>query len=149
VDRGNRFLAWAYLRIHPKGEQPDWAAEFSHNDAGWLHVFMGENQGGISRANCDDQNYPARIATLAAGLPMLQYGNQGSVVATQLLIKNLGMGVLGAGIGDLPTRMRDKTALSVAQNKAWGQRMRFSFDHHAEELISFFRLVTAIVRAGK
>jgi hypothetical protein len=61
-----RLLAPAHLHLHANVEQARWVAEFSQYDAGWLHAFSSENQGELRRANWDDLNLPARMATLGA-----------------------------------------------------------------------------------
>ena len=79
-----------YLHLHPNVDQSRWTEEFSQYDAGWLHLFDSGNEGEIRKANWDDLNYPARLSTLAAaGLPMLQKANDGAVVATQTLTRQL------------------------------------------------------------
>ena len=88
-----RKLAPQHLHLHANVDQPRWVTEFSRYDAGWLHCFESKNKGEIRRAEWDDLNYPARMATLArAGLPMIQRANPGALVATQSLTKRLGMG---------------------------------------------------------
>jgi hypothetical protein len=81
-----RGLAPRHLHLHANVDQGRWVSEFSQYDAGWLHGFTSHNRGDIRRADWDDLNYPARIATLAAaGLPMIQKNNTGARVAIQAL----------------------------------------------------------------
>jgi hypothetical protein len=81
-------MAPCYLHTHANVSQENWVREFSQYDAGWLHFFTSRNAGELMRADWDDPNYPARIATLAAaGLPMLQCDNTGHLEATQTLVR--------------------------------------------------------------
>ncbi len=69
-------LAPRHLHLHANVAQDRWVEAFSRYDAGWLHCFASRNAGEPARADSDDLNYPARIATLAmAGLPMIQRDN--------------------------------------------------------------------------
>ncbi|MGN6702980.1 MAG: glycosyltransferase family 2 protein, partial [Burkholderiaceae bacterium] len=139
IDR-TRALAPAHLHLHANVDQADWVAEFSQYDAGWLHFFRSRNGGEIRRANWDDLNYPARMATLAAaGLPMIQHRNAGAIVATQALAQRLGIGVSFETIADLAGMLRDRERLAVTRGRVWAQRHLFTFDHHAPRLEAFFR----------
>jgi hypothetical protein len=83
-----------HLHLHKQVDQEDWVSEFSKYDAGWLHFIKSENGGDLRRANWDDLNYPARLATLvAAGLPVLQYDNADARVATQTIARDLDIGL--------------------------------------------------------
>ncbi len=143
IDRA-RELAPGYLHLHAQVDQARWVAEFSQYDAGWLHFFKSENEGELRRANWDDLNYPARMATLAAaGLPMLQRDNRGSIVATQTLGRELDISVLGEDMSDLAAQLQDAAGMQRLREQVWRQRDRFTFDHHADRLIEFFRAVIA------
>lgn len=135
-------LAPKHLHLHPNVDQADWVTEFSRYDAGWLHSFVSDNGGDLRRANWDDLNYPARIATLAmAGLPMIQRDNAGSVVATQSLAQRFGLGLSYQSIDELATVLYDKPRMAGLREQVWGQRMQFCFDTHVPALEDFFRTV--------
>lgn len=137
-----RGIAPDHLHLHPNVDQEDWVSEFSQYDAGWLHYFKSENQGELRRANWDDLNYPARIATLAvAGLPMLQADNSGSIVASQTLVRDRDLGLFFNSMEDLGAQIRDKERMARIRENVWRQREQFSFDYHAPSLVDFFRRV--------
>ncbi|CAA9549017.1 MAG: Beta-1,3-glucosyltransferase, partial [uncultured Thermomicrobiales bacterium] len=95
-------LAPLHLHLHGTVDQERWTEEFSRYDAGWLHSFSSRNGGEIQRADWDDLNYPARMGTLAAaGVPMIQRDNGGSVVATQTLARDRRLGLLWSDAADL------------------------------------------------
>lgn len=143
-------IAPDYLHLHSQVDQENWVQEFSQYDAGWLHFFKSENQGELRRANWDDLNYPARLATLAvAGLPALQADNSGSIVATQTLIKQLETGFFFTDMADLAEQLRDKSKLGQIQANVWRQRDYFTFDYHADRLLDFFRQVIAAKKTDK
>jgi glycosyltransferase involved in cell wall biosynthesis len=132
--------AEGYLHLHANVDQRRWLPEFSQYDAGWIHVFQSENQGDLHRANWDDLNYPARIATLAmAGLPLLQYDNQGAIVAAQTLARQLDIGVFFTEMAHLREQLRDQQRMAQLRENIWRQRDSFTFDAHADRLIAFFR----------
>jgi len=144
-----RELAPRHLHLHAHVGQDGWRTEFSRYDAGWLHAFDSANGGEIRRANWDDLNYPARLATLAAGgLPMIQRDNDGAIVATQSLAREFGIGLFYRSIGELAQRLRDRPALDALRARVEAQRARFSFDAHVPDLLAFFREVMAIEGAG-
>ena len=137
-------IAPDHLHLHANVDQEEWVREFSRYDAGWLHCFRSENGGEIRRANWDDLNYPARMATLAAaGLPMLQADNTGAVVATQTRARKLGLGLCFASLEELASQLRDSARMEAIRANVWRQRDHFTFDAHADELIAFFRRVIA------
>jgi hypothetical protein len=137
-----RTLAPGFLHLHGNVDQEGWTAEFSQYDAGWLHVFRSENGGDVRNANWDDLNYPARIATLAAaGLPMLQLDNEGAIVATQSLAREGDFGVFFREFGELGGLLRDRERLGRVRDTVWARLDEFTFDHHADRLIAFFRQV--------
>ena len=141
IERTSR-LAPGYLHLHPNADQADWVAEFSQYDAGWLHAFRSENRGDLRRANWDDLNLPARIATLAvAGLPMIQADNPGSIVAAQTLARDRELGLSFSSIDDLAAQLRNGARMSALRESVWRQREDFTFDAHADRLIAFFRRV--------
>jgi len=135
-------MAPRHLHLHPNVEQSRWVEEFSRYDAGWLHVFSSSNRGDIRRADWDDLNYPARLGTLAAaGVPMLQKENDGAIVATQTMAKQLGIGIFFYGIKDLADKLRDHERMQAIRKQVWHQRHLFTFDHHVPQLAAFFRTV--------
>ena len=143
-----RAVAPRHLHLHPNVDQDGWVREFSQYDAGWLHLFTSENEGDLRRAIWDDLNYPARIATLtAAGLPLLQRDNGGAVVASQSLARDLDIGVCFSDMDDLVAQLRDEGRMMNLRDNVWRQRDIFTFDHHADRLLAFFRQVIADGRA--
>jgi hypothetical protein len=135
----SRALAPDHLHLHPNVDQDRWVEEFSRYDAGWLHAFASANQGEIRRANWDDLNYPARMATLAsAGLPMIQRDNAGAIVATQTLARRLGIGVFYQTIEELGRLLHDRDHMRLLRKNVWQQRSIFTFDHHVPKLLEFF-----------
>lgn len=139
-----RLLAPAHLHLHANVDQARRVAEFSRYDAGWLHAFVSDNQGELRRANRDDLNIPARMATLAAaGLPMIQRSNEGAIVASQAFARSLGVGLYYDTIADLAGPLRDRAAMETLRENAWSQRALFTFDHHVPALIAFFRALMA------
>ena len=142
-------MAPGYLHIHPNVSQENWVKEFSQYDAGWLHFFKSDNFGELMRANWDDLNYPARMATLAvAGLPMLQRNNEEHIVATQSIVKKHGLGIFFSDFEELGEKLRNKEDMERIRKNVWDKRFIFCFDSHADELISFFRKVIDSSRAG-
>lgn len=139
-----RELAPGRLHLHAHVDPGQWVAELSRYDAGWLHFFRSENGGDLRRANWDDLNYPARLATLAAaGLPSLQRDNPGSVVATQSLVRDLGTGLFFTTMEELAAQLADGPRMAAVRAAVRRHRARFTFDHHAPELVRFFRRVIA------
>jgi len=135
-------LAPGYLHIHSNINQENWVQEFSQYDAGWLHFFDSRNHGEIHRANWDDLNIPARMATLAlAGLPMIQKDNAGHMVATQSLAEQLGVGIHIKKLDELGSVLHDRECMQALRDRVWSQRMKFTFDEHVDELISYFKAV--------
>lgn len=143
IDRARGF-APSHLHLHAHVDQEDWVREFSQYDAGWLHVFESQNRGEIARANWDDLNYPARIATLAlAGLPMILGDNAGSIVAVQSLARDFDIGVFIEGFDELGAKLSDRQRLERIRRNVWRHRESFTFDYHVDSLIAFFRTVIA------
>jgi glycosyltransferase involved in cell wall biosynthesis len=138
----SRSLAPLHLHLHANVDQERWVCEFSQYDAGWLHVFQSENHGEWGHANWDDLNYPARIATLAAaGTPMIQADNTGSIVAMQRLVERQGLGLTFTSMDDLAAQLNDSERISAIRQQVWDQRSAFTFDAHADRLVDFFRTV--------
>lgn len=140
----SRRLAPGYLHIHPNVDQDQWVEEFSKYDAGWLHAFDSLNFGEIRRATWDDLNMPARMATLAlSGLPFIQKDNEGHIVATQTFARNMDIGIFFKDIPDLSRQLRNKKRMNELRDNVWNQRKVFTFDHHADSLVTFFRKIIA------
>jgi Glycosyl transferase family 2 len=147
IDRA-RGLAPRHLHLHGTVGQEGWATEFARYDAGWLHVFRSRNGGELHRANWDDLNVPARMATLAAArLPMLQQDNRGSLVAVQSLGLAHGVSVFFETIEDLATQLRDESGIARVNRAVEANREVFTFDHHADRLVEFLR--RAVDRHGR
>ncbi|MDQ3978698.1 MAG: glycosyltransferase family 2 protein [Actinomycetota bacterium] len=135
-------LAGRHLHLYPQVDQGQWVRVFSQYDAGWLHYFQSENEGDVRRANWDDLNYPARLATLTlAGLPVLQRDNTGAVVATQSLVRERDLGLFFSDMTGLAEQLRDEARLHRIRESVWRQREAFTFDFHADRLVSFFHQV--------
>jgi len=135
-------LAPGFLHIHPNVDQENWIAEFSQYDAGWLHFFQSENYGELVRANWDDLNIPARMATLAlTGLPMLQKNNAGHTVAIQTVAKDLNLGLFFNTMAELKLLLQDQKRMKEIRKSVWEQRHLFTFDHHVDTLTGFFQKV--------
>jgi hypothetical protein len=118
--------------------------EFSQYDAGWLHVFRSANGGEIRRADWDDLNLPARVATLAAaGLPMIQFDNRGAIVAAQALARRLGIGVFFDNIAGLARQLHEREHRGALRERVWQVRDQFCFDLHAPGLVDYFERVIA------
>ncbi len=133
-----------YFHLHPNCNQDEWVKEFSQYDAGWLHLFQSKNEGELLRADWNDLNYPARIATLAsAGLPLIQKDNTNHIVATQSLSRNLEIGIFFNDITDLKNIFSDCQKINELRENAWRSRRYFQFDHYVPELCDFF---TEVIR---
>lgn len=141
-------LAGRFLHLHPQVDPPRWVEELSRYDAGWLHFFASRNGGEITRADWDDLNYPARLATLAAaGLPVLQRDNAGHTVATQSLVRDLDAGVFFEDMAECAARLRDARRMDELRANMGRARETFTFDHHVPRLVGFLRDVIAASRA--
>jgi hypothetical protein len=135
-----RAVAPGHLHLHPQVDQSDWVSEFSRYDAGWLHDVRSSNGGDLHAATWDDLNYPARMGTLAAaGVPMIQRDNTGSVVATQTLARSHDLGVFWRTPDDLVATLHDRDLLARLRKNVWEQRGLFTFDAHVDDLVAFLR----------
>ena len=138
-----RRLAQGYVHVHPTVWQPDWVTVLSRYDGGWLHVFRSRN-GDVRRASWDDLNLPARLGTYAvAGLPLLQPDHGASVVATQTLARDLGVGVFLRDAESLASELHDRAAMERRRERMRHARLEFAFDRHADELVALFRRAIA------
>ncbi|HSJ52194.1 MAG TPA: glycosyltransferase family 2 protein, partial [Anaerolineae bacterium] len=137
-----RVLAPRHLHLHPQADQDRWLPEFSQYDAGWLHWQKSENRGDIARSNWDDLNIPARLTTLiTAGLPVLQYDNEGAAVATQTLGREHGISIFFKSMPELREQLASEERMAQLRDNIWRQREQFTFDHHVGRLVRFFRTV--------
>jgi hypothetical protein len=137
-------LAPGHLHLHPQVGPREWVSEFSQYDGGWLHDVRSRNRGDIRAATWDDLNLPARMATLAvAGVPMIQRDNTGHVVASQTLSRERDLGVLYRDADHLVSQLRDRQRMAQLRESVWSQRAHFTFDHHVDGLVDFFREVRA------
>jgi hypothetical protein len=128
--------------LHHQVDQGGWVEEFSKYDAGWLHYFESNNFGEYQRANWDDLNFPARIATLvAAGLPVLQRDNTGHIVATQNLVQQMDIGLFFSDMEQLRGQLDEKDRIDQIRANVWSRREEFTFDYHVDRLVDFFRRV--------
>lgn len=137
-------LAPAHFHLHRQVDQTDWVTEFSQYDAGWLHSFRSDNCGDPYAATWDDLNYPARMGTLAAaGVPMIQRDNTGSMVATQTLARERDIGVFWRQADDLIAQLNDHGRMAALRDSIWCQRDNFTFDAHVDHLVDFLRRLAA------
>ena len=137
-------VAPGHFHIHPQVDQSSWVPEFSQYDAGWLHSFVSENRGDPQAAMWDDLNLPARMGTLAAaGVPMIQRDNTGSMVASQSLARDRRLGLFWNDADDLVAQLHDTAAMASLRESVWAQRGDFTFDAHVDDLVAFFRHVMA------
>ncbi|MFK3736999.1 glycosyltransferase [Massilia sp. TN1-12] len=144
-----RALAPRHLHLHGHVAQDRWVQEFSRYDAGWLHCFSSHNGGDLRRADWDDLNIPARVATLAAaGLPMIQRDNGGATVASQALVRGMDIGIFHRDLDDLAAQLRDGARMQGLRERVWARRMSFCFDTHVPGLLDFFRRVIASADKG-
>jgi hypothetical protein len=131
-----------HLHLHANVDQGDWVRVFSQYDAGWLHDVRSTNGGDLHAATWDDLNYPARMGTLAAaGVPMVQRDNPGSIVASQSLLRERDLGVLWREPADLVAALTDRERMALLRKSVWSQRELFTFDAHVDELVAFLRSV--------
>ena len=137
-------VAPRHVHLHPSVRQPDWVNVLSRYDAGWLHVYRSTNDGDLRRASWDDLNVPARLGTYAvAGLPLLQPDHGTSVVATQTLARDLGVGVFLGEAEGFAAELYDREAMRRRGEAMWAARDEFAFDTHADDLIALFRSAIA------
>jgi hypothetical protein len=64
-------------------------------------------------------------------------------VASQTLSRERDLGVLYTGAEDLVRQLRDRQRMAQLRESVWAQRARFTFDHHVDDLVDFFRKVRA------
>lgn len=132
-------VAEGYVHVHPHCQADQWVSELSQYDAGWLHTFNSNNHGEIMSMSWNDINYPARMSTLAAaGLPMIQKCNEGHIVATQTLSKQLDIGISFKELQTIEASFGDKERINEIRENVWKHRLLFSFDYYVKELSDFF-----------
>jgi hypothetical protein len=131
---------------HPAVGPEDWVAELSRYDAGWLHRFRSDNGGELRRATWDDLNSPARLPVyLAAGLPLLQRANPGSLVSVERVLRRDGTGLLyrgrddGAAADEVAALLAGELATRRGAAAALAARERHTFDAHADRLAATLR----------
>jgi glycosyltransferase involved in cell wall biosynthesis len=141
IDEAN-VLAPGYLHLHAACSPQQWVAELSKYDAGWLHVFNAENYGELMKASWLELNYAARMSTLgAAGLPMIQRDNTGHICASQSFTSRNGFGIFYHSYDDLGRQLYDREQMKNMRQEIWDKREILSFNHHVDEILSFFRKV--------
>ncbi|GGE42619.1 glycosyl transferase family 2 [Pedobacter psychrotolerans] len=141
IDEAN-LLAPGYLHLHPACSPQHWVAELSKYDAGWLHIYDAENFGELMKASWLDLNYAARMSTLgAAGLPMIQRDNTGHICASQSFTSKNGFGIFYHSYDDLAVQLSNKEQMNRMRQEIWGKREILSFNHHIDDVLSFFREV--------
>jgi hypothetical protein len=133
-----------YLHLHSHVGPSQWVTELSRYDAGWLHFLKSDNGGDLRSSSWDDLNYPARLTTLmAAGVPLLQYDNQGAIVATQTLTRQLDIGIFCQDMQQLGAQLRDTDRLAQIRQNVEQHRPLFTFDYYADAMLAFFFRVIA------
>jgi glycosyltransferase involved in cell wall biosynthesis len=132
-----------FVHVHPAVGPEDWVRELSQYDAGWLHRFDSTNGGDLRRATWDDLNSPARLPVLlAAGLPLLQQANPGSLVSVERVLREDGTGLLYRSADDVADVLAAEVAGRTGQAAALAVRERHTFDAHADRLVDLFRSLT-------
>ena len=128
------------VHVHPAVGPEDWVRELSRHDAGWLHRFDSANGGDLRRATWDDLNSPARLPVLlAAGLPLLQQANPGSLVSVERVLRAEGTGLFYRSADDVAAALHEEVATRSGQAAALVARERHVFDAHADRLVDLFR----------
>jgi hypothetical protein len=116
--------------------------ELSRYDAGWLHRFESANGGDLRRATWDDLNSPARLPVhLAAGLPLLQQANPGSVVSVERVLRRDGTGLFYRSADDVADVLAGELATRRGAAAALAVRERHTFDAHSDRVLQLFRSV--------
>jgi glycosyltransferase involved in cell wall biosynthesis len=133
-----------HVHVHPAVGPEDWVATFSRYDAAWLHRFGSDNGGDVRRATWDDLNSPARLpVALAAGLPLLQQANPGSLVAVERVLRAEGTGLFYRSADEVADALQAEVRDRRASAAALAVRERHTFDAHADRLVGLF---TALCR---
>jgi glycosyltransferase involved in cell wall biosynthesis len=128
------------VHLHPPIGPDQWVSQLSRYDAGWLHRFDSANGGDLRLASWDDLNSPARLPVcLAAGLPLLQQANPGSLVSVERVLRDEGTGLLYRSADDVTDQLRDEVRTRAGGEAALAVRGRHTFDAHADRLVELFR----------
>jgi hypothetical protein len=131
-----------FVHVHPPVGPEDWVRELSRYDAGWLHRFDSTNGGDLRRATWDDLNSPARLPVyLAAGLPLLQQANPGSVVSVERVLRRDGTGLFHRSADDVADVLASELASRRGAAAAVAVREQHTFDAHADRVLELFRSV--------
>jgi hypothetical protein len=131
-------------RVHVhRGVGPEyWVRVLSRYDAAWLHRFDSDNGGDLRRAAWDDLNSPARLpVALAAGLPLLQQANPGSLVSVERVLRRDGTGLFYRTADDVADVLGDELRTRAGGRAALDVREQHTFDAHADRLVTLFRSV--------
>jgi hypothetical protein len=129
-----------HVHLHPAVGPENWVRELSRYDAGWLHRFPSDNGGDLRRATWDDLNSPARLPILlAAGLPALQQANPRSVVSVERVLRRDGTGLFYRSADDVAAALSAELAGRGGRTAALAVRERWTFDAHADRLVTVFR----------
>lgn len=131
-----------HVHVHPPIGPDRWVTELSRYDAGWLHRFDSANGGDLRLATWDDLNSPARLPVcLAAGLPVLQQANPGSLVSVERVLRAEGTGLLYRTADDVADLLADEVRTRAGATAALRVREQHTFDAHADRLVELFRSV--------
>jgi hypothetical protein len=137
-----RSAAPEFVHVHPAVGPESWVSELSRYDAGWLHRFDSDNGGDVRRASWDDLNSPARLPVLlAAGLPLLQQENPGSLVSVDRVLREDGTGLFYRSAGDVAEVLHGEMSTRRGAAAALAARERHTFDFHADRLVEILRSV--------
>ena len=129
-----------FVHVHQAVGPEDWVRELSRYDAGWLHRFDSANGGDLRRATWDDLNSPARLPVyLAAGLPLLQQANPGSLVSVERVLRRDGTGLIYRSADDVADVLAGELATRRGSAAALAVRERHTFDAHADRVLHLFR----------
>ncbi|MGY1742045.1 MULTISPECIES: glycosyltransferase [unclassified Blastococcus] len=131
-----------FVHVHPPVGPEEWVPVLSRYDAGWLHRFDSANGGDLRLASWDDLNSPARLPVyLAAGLPMLQQANPGSLVSVERVLRDEGTGLLFRSADEVADLLAAEVRTRAGAAAALAVRDRHTFDAHADRLVELFRSV--------
>jgi len=72
---------------------------------------------------------------------MLQKKNDEHTVAIQSLSKKLKLGLFFDTMHELKQLLQDEELMEEIRNNVWQQKHLFTFDHHVDDLIAFFKRV--------
>ncbi len=129
-----------FVHLHPPIGADEWVRELSRYDAGWLHRFGSANGGDLRLATWDDLNSPARLPVcLAAGLPLLQQANPGSLVSVERVLRAESTGLLYRSADDVADQVTEEVRTRSGADAALAVRERHTFDAHADRLVDLFR----------